>query len=98
MAAKRWVREVMGVSDDYHVLFLQGGASFQFQHAAAGLHDDQQEGRLHVDRPWAQKAIEAASKLGTVNIVGSSKDKKWSYLPEIAAANRAGAMLANVRL
>jgi phosphoserine aminotransferase len=36
---------------------------------------------------WAQKAIDEAVKLGQVNIVGSSKDKSWSYLPEIKGAD-----------
>jgi phosphoserine aminotransferase len=36
---------------------------------------------------WAVKAVEEAARLGKANIVGSSKDKKWSYLPEITGAD-----------
>ncbi len=82
------VREVLGVSDDYHVLFLQGGASFQFHMLPLNFMTINKKADFTLTGAWAQKAIEAASKLGTVNIVGSSKDKKWSYLPEIVGADK----------
>ncbi len=82
------VREVLGVSDDYHVLFLQGGASFQFHMLPLNFMTINKKADFTLTGQWAQKAVEAASKLGTVNIVGSSKDKKWSYLPEIAGADK----------
>ncbi len=82
------VREVLGVSDDYHVLFLQGGASFQFHMLPLNFMTINKKADFTLTGQWAQKAIEAASKLGTCNIVGSSKDKKWSYLPEIVGADK----------
>jgi len=82
------VREVLGVSDDYHVLFLQGGASFQFHMLPLNFMTINKKADFTLTGQWAQKAIEAASKLGACNIVGSSKDKKWSYLPEIVGADK----------
>ncbi|MDR3410679.1 MAG: 3-phosphoserine/phosphohydroxythreonine transaminase [Formivibrio sp.] len=82
------VREVLGVSDDYHVLFLQGGASFQFHMLPLNFMTINKKADFTLTGQWAQKAVEAASKLGTVNIVGSSKDKKWSYLPEIVGTDK----------
>lgn len=82
------VREVLGVSDDYHVLFLQGGASFQFHMLPLNFMTINKKADFTLTGQWAQKAIEAASKLGATNIVGSSKDKKWSYLPEIVGADK----------
>ena len=82
------VREVLGVSDDYHVLFLQGGASFQFHMLPLNFMTINKKADFTLTGAWAQKAVEAASKLGTANIVGSSKDKKWSYLPEIVGADK----------
>lgn len=82
------IRENMGISDDYHVLFLQGGASFQFHMLPLNFMTINKKADFTLTGQWAQKAVEAASKLGTVNIVGSSKDKKWSYLPEIAGADK----------
>ncbi len=86
--AEALVREVLGVSDDYHVLFLQGGASFQFHMLPLNFMSINRKADFTLTGQWAQKAVEAASKLGTVNIVGSSKDKKWSYLPEIVGADK----------
>ncbi|MBS1156482.1 MAG: phosphoserine aminotransferase apoenzyme [Proteobacteria bacterium] len=86
--AEALVREVLGVSDDYHVLFLQGGASFQFHMLPLNFMTINKKADFTLTGQWAQKAVEAASKLGTVNIVGSSKDKKWSYLPEIVGADK----------
>lgn len=82
------VRENMGISDDYHVLFLQGGASFQFHMLPLNFMTINKKADFTLTGQWAQKAVDAAAKLGAVNIVGSSKDKKWSYLPEIVGADK----------
>ena len=85
--AEALVRENMAISDDYHVLFLQGGASLQFHMLPLNFLTINRKADFTLTGAWAQKAIEEAQKLGTVNIVGSSKDKKWSYLPEIVGAD-----------
>src|ERR1700687_2659544 len=67
------IRTLGGVPANYHVLFLQGGASTQFSMVpmnllAAGATAD------YIDTgTWAEKAIKEARKVGTVNIVGSTK-------------------------
>jgi len=75
------VRSVMKVPEDYHVLFLQGGASLQFHMIPLNFMTGTKKADYIQTGAWSQKSVEEAQKLGTINIVGSSKDKKWSYLP-----------------
>ena len=79
------VRDLLGVPEDYAVLFLQGGASLQFSMVPMNLM--KKPGRaLYVETgSWSQKAAEEAEKYGTVEILASSKDKNFSYIPEIPA-------------
>lgn len=81
------VRRVMKVPDNYHVLFLQGGASLQFHMVPLNFLTVTKTADVVQTGAWSVKAVEEAEKLGRVNIVGSSKDKKWSYLPALSGVN-----------
>ncbi len=85
--AERLVREVMNVPEDYHVLFLQGGASLMFHMIPLNFMTVNKKADFTLTGAWAIKAIEEATRLGKANTVGSSKDKKWSYLPVITGAD-----------
>lgn len=85
--AEALLRQNMAIPDDYHVLFLQGGASLQFHMLPLNFMTINRKADFTLTGAWAQKAVEEARRLGSVNIVGSSKDKKWSYLPEITGAD-----------
>ncbi len=85
--AEALIRQNMSISDDYHVLFLQGGASLQFHMLPLNFMTVNKKADFTLTGTWAQKAIDEAVKLGQVNVVGSSKDKSWSYLPEIKGAD-----------
>ncbi|MEI8093404.1 MAG: 3-phosphoserine/phosphohydroxythreonine transaminase [Spirochaetales bacterium] len=85
--AERLVREVLNVPEDYHVLFLQGGASLMFHMIPLNFMTVNKKADFTLTGAWATKAIEEAAKLGKANTVGSSKDKKWSYLPTLAGAD-----------
>lgn len=85
--AEALVRRNMAIPDDYHVLFLQGGASLQFHMLPLNFMTRNRKADFTLTGAWAQKAVEEARRLGSVNVVGSSKDKKWSYLPEITGAD-----------
>ena len=76
--AEALVRQNMAIPDDYHVLFLQGGASLQFHMLPLNFMTINKKADFTLTGTWAQKAAEEAKRLGTANIVGSSKDKKWS--------------------
>lgn len=76
------LRDLMGIPDDYEVLFLQGGASQQFAMIPTNLMKNRTADYI-VTGQWAKKAGEEAAKYGRVNIVASSADKTFSYIPEV---------------
>ena len=74
------LRDLMGIPDDYEVLFLQGGASQQF--AMIPMNLMKKTADYIVTGQWAKKASEEARKYGRVNIIASSADKTFSYIPD----------------
>jgi phosphoserine aminotransferase len=76
------VRELMGIPANYKVLFLQGGASLQFAMIPMNL---KKKGKAaFIDTGvWSDKAIKEAKKWLTVDVVASSKDKAYNYIPKI---------------
>jgi phosphoserine aminotransferase len=74
------VKELLGVPDNYSVLFLQGGASTQFAMVPMNLLHKK---AAYVDTGvWANKALKEAKLFGEVNVVASSKDKNYTYIPK----------------
>lgn len=86
--AEALLREILGISDDYHVLFLQGGASLQFYMLPLNFMSIRKKADFTLTGNWPARAIEQAQSLGAVNIVGSSQDKNYWYLPEIKGADK----------
>lgn len=80
--AEALLRELMGIPANYKVLFLQGGASSQFSMIPLNLMKKDKID-LVLTGMWAQKAFEEASRYGQVNVVASSKDKTYSYIPKL---------------
>ncbi len=80
--AEQLIRDIMGFSDDYQTLFLQGGATGQFSALALNLAVD---GKLaeYVDTgPWSAKAIAEAKKLGKpYRVIASSADSNHNHIP-----------------
>ncbi|MEM7000722.1 MAG: 3-phosphoserine/phosphohydroxythreonine transaminase [Pseudomonadota bacterium] len=78
------LRTLLGVSDDYHVLFLQGGATGQF--AAIPLNLTHPGDTVdYVDTgSWSKKAIKEAGKYCNVNVVASSADSGYDQVPDPA--------------
>ncbi|MCI6122241.1 3-phosphoserine/phosphohydroxythreonine transaminase [Bariatricus sp. SGI.161] len=75
------IRELMNIPDNYKVLFLQGGASQQFAMIPMNLMKNGVADYI-VTGQWAKKAAAEAEKYGKVNIVASSADKTFSYIPD----------------
>ncbi|MEZ3486332.1 MAG: 3-phosphoserine/phosphohydroxythreonine transaminase [Lachnospiraceae bacterium] len=75
------LRGLMGIPEDYEVLFLQGGASQQFAMIPMNLMKNRVADYI-VTGQWAKKASEEAKKYGKVNILASSADKTFSYIPD----------------
>lgn len=80
--AEAGVRRLMGVSDDYAVLFLQGGASLQFAMIPMNL---RREGKIadYIDTgSWASKAIKEGKLGGSVNVAWSGKEENYIRTPK----------------
>lgn len=80
MEAISLLRKLMNVSDDYEILFVQGGASTQF--AAVPLNLLHSKADYVVTGNFAKKAYAEAKRFGDVHLAGSSEDKTFSYIPE----------------
>lgn len=76
------VKELFSVPDGYSVLFLQGGASTQFTMVAANLLGDGETAAYVNTGSWAGKATKEAKLYGNVNVLASSEDKNYSYIPK----------------
>lgn len=80
--AEATLRELLNISNDYAVAFMGGGATLQFAAVPLNLLGDNKTADYIVTGAWAEKAYEEALKYGTIKVAASSKDKKYSYIPE----------------
>ncbi len=85
-SAEASLRELMRIPDNYKVLFLQGGASTQFAAIPLNFMNGSGKADYVVTGQWAKKAAAEAKKYGEVNIVASSADKTFSYIPKLDKA------------
>jgi phosphoserine aminotransferase len=76
------VKELLNVPAGYSVIFLQGGASLQFAMVAMNLLPEGKKASYLDTGVWAKKAIAEAKLFGEVEVVASSKDKNYSYIPK----------------
>ena len=75
------LRSLMGIPENYKVLFLQGGASQQFAMVPMNLMKNKVADYI-VTGVWAKKAWQEASMYGQANVVASSADRNFSYIPD----------------
>ncbi len=80
------LREVMNIPDNYKVLFLQGGASTQFAMMPLNLMNGSGKADFVITGQWANKAYQEAARYGEANVIASSKDKTFSYIPKLDPA------------
>lgn len=80
-SAEAKVRSLLGLPDNFSVMFLQGGATLQFAMIPMNLLKGSSADYVNTGS-WAKKAIKEAKLFGKVNIIGSSEDKNFSYIPE----------------
>jgi len=82
--AEAQIRKLMNVPENYKVLFLQGGGSTQFAMVAQNLGIHTKKAAYIETGVWAKKAAAEAKHLGVdVDIIASSKDKNYSYIPKV---------------
>ena len=75
------LRDLIGIPDNYKVLFLQGGASQQFAMIPMNLMKNKVADYI-VTGQWAKKEWQEAGKYGKANKIASSEDKTFSYIPD----------------
>ena len=78
------LRKLLNIGDNYKVLFLQGGASTQFAMVPLNLYKNKKADYV-LTGVWSKKAAKEAGRYGDVNVVASSEDKTFSYIPELSA-------------
>jgi len=81
--AEELLREIMNIPSNYKVLFLQGGASLQFSAIPLNLMTKYKKAQFINTGMWSKKAISEAKRYGTVDVVASSEDKNFSYVPKV---------------
>ena len=82
--AQSLLRELMNIPDDYYVLFVQGGASQQFAAVPLNLMKNRKADYI-VTGNFAGKAFEEGTIYGDAVIAASSKDKNFTYIPDVDA-------------
>lgn len=80
--AESLIRELGEIDDSYAVLFLTGGASSQFYMAPMNILNESEKAAYIDTGAWSTKAIKEVKNFGNVEVVASSKDKNFSYIPK----------------
>lgn len=83
-SAKARLQRLLGLSDDWHVLFLQGGASMQFHQVPLNFLPQGGSADYLITGTWSQKAIKEAKLLGEACAAASSEDQDFTYIPDPA--------------
>lgn len=76
------LKELMQLDSEHEVLFMHGGASTQFFQVPMNLLDDKRRGAYTDTGAFAAKALKEAKAFGTVDVVCSSKNTKYNFLPK----------------
>lgn len=80
--ARGLVKELMQLDDKHEVLFLHGGASTQFMQVPMNLLDDRETAAYTDTGVWGAKAIKEAKFFGKVEVVCSSKEANYTFIPK----------------
>ena len=80
-SAKRRLKSLLGLGEEWHILFLQGGASMQFYQVPLNFLPKDGSADYLITGSWAKKAFKEAKYLGRPGAAGSSEDKNFSYIP-----------------
>ncbi len=80
--AEKDLRDLMNIPANYKVLFLQGGASQQFAMIPMNLMKNKVADHINTGQ-WAKKAISEGKLYGKINVIASSEDKTFSYIPDL---------------
>lgn len=79
--AEQDLRDLMNIPDNYKVMFIQGGATLQFAMIPMNLMKNGVADYI-VTGNWSKKAYAEAKKYGKINLVATSEDRNYSYIPD----------------
>lgn len=82
-AAESNLRKLMNIPDNYKVLFLQGGATTQFSAVPLNLMNGSRKADYIVSGQFSGKAAKEAAKYGEVNVLATSADRNFCYVPYV---------------
>jgi phosphoserine aminotransferase len=81
-AAKNDLKTLFNLSDDYQLLFLQGGASLQFSMVPLNLMPPKNKADYIVTGTWSKKAVKEAKRVGAVNIAATTESENFKRIPK----------------
>lgn len=76
--------DIMGIPETHSVVFIQGGASMQFAMIPMNLAIPGKPMEFADTGTWSSKAIKEAKLFGDVKVIASSKEDKYTYIPEVS--------------
>jgi len=81
--AQEKIKKILGIGDDFKVLFLQGGASLQFVMVPMNYLDKDKRADYIITGYWSERALKEAKRFGTINIAATTEqDKKYTRIPK----------------
>ncbi|MYF39569.1 MAG: 3-phosphoserine/phosphohydroxythreonine transaminase [Rhodothermaceae bacterium] len=83
-SARERIRNLLGLTADWHILFLGGGASMQFHQLALNFLPPGGQAGYLLTGTWAKKAHSEAIRIGNGRVVASSADAAFNYIPDPA--------------
>jgi phosphoserine aminotransferase len=81
LSAEADLRKLLNISDDYEVLFLQGGASLQFSMVPMNLLTEGQKADYIITGAWSKAALKEAKKVSTINVAASTESENFTRIP-----------------
>lgn len=85
-AAQEQLRKLLNISNQYEILFIQGGASLQFSMVPMNLLHEGKVGYYALTGSWSEKAHKEAQKIGRTAILASAKDGNYKSIPALPLA------------
>ena len=79
------IKEILGVPEGYSVIYMQGGASLQFHMVPLNLLKPNGKAGYIDTGTWANNAIKEAKRIGNTQVLASSADQKYTYIPKNVA-------------
>ena len=81
LGAEADLRKLANIPENYHILFLQGGATLQFSMVPMNILPADGKADYILTGVWSKKAVKEAQKVGTVNIAGSTESENFNRIP-----------------